>query len=108
VREDLAEKDNETISVKRSARAKLSRGKDVAMTYPKMAPNMLALKVKPVFKPVPPSQYVASVAKPGFRLTEIDIGGVDKRSETDTNEDGTDSQRVLLGLATLDGRKADE
>ncbi|CAH0027654.1 unnamed protein product [Clonostachys rhizophaga] len=100
VREDLAEEDNETISVKRSARAKLSNGKDAAMPYPKMAPNMLALKVKPVFKPIPES--------PGFRLTEIDIGGVDKRSETDTNEDGTDGQRVLLGLSTLDGREADE
>lgn len=71
------------------------RERNLMIPYPKMAPNMLALKVKPVFRPAIVSESPEK-GRGGYLPTEIQVGGIDECAEGDADHKGSDSEDIIL------------
>src|ERR1051325_11561572 len=70
-----------------------------------MAPNMLALKVKPVLRPVHDSLSANALSRTCYRtvsgfsreqLTKVQVGSIDERAQNAADNNGSDSERVRL------------
>jgi hypothetical protein len=65
-----------------------------------MAPNILALKVKPVFRPDIVSE---SSEKGDYVPTKIQVGGIDERAEADADYHGAYGEDIILdGVGGVD------
>ena len=82
------------------------RERNLTIPYPKMAPNMLALKVKPVFRPEIVSK---SPERGGNAPTEIQIGGINERAEDNASHQRADSEDMVLdGVRLVDRERLEQ